>query len=111
MLHKFSLMTGASQSEFQEKWTGLENLLFKYAALQDRQAIKKLLTHYGSTESKCAGRVAYYFVIVMHCALGLLDRRTSYAIQLLSICLGRGKGQALLTIFEVCICMCITCIS
>ena len=53
-------MTGASQSEFQEKWTGLENLLFKYAALQDRQAIKKLLTHYGSTESKCAGRVAYF---------------------------------------------------
>lgn len=46
------------------------------------------------------------FVIIMHCALGLLDQRTSYAsyaIQLLSICLGRGKGQALLTIFEVCV--------
>lgn len=40
-------MTGASQSEFQ-KWTELEKLIFKYTALQDRQAIKKLLIDYGS---------------------------------------------------------------
>ena len=48
-------MTGALESNFKEAWKGYEKLIFKYASLEDKRAVKKLLSEYQANERECAG--------------------------------------------------------
>ena len=59
MLNEFCLITGAVETDFQQMWKEYEKLIFKYALLEDRRAVKKLLSDYEATESECAG-IFYY---------------------------------------------------
>lgn len=55
MLNEFCLMTGASQTEFKQTWEEYEQLIFEYAPLEEKRAVKKLLANYKATNSECAG--------------------------------------------------------
>ena len=66
MLNEFCLVTGATETEFKQKWEEYELLIFKYAPLEDRRAIKKLLTDYkaSASDSEFAGTcMSYKYVL------------------------------------------------
>lgn len=48
-------MTGAVQRDFEKMWHMYEGLILKYAPLEDKRAVKKLVAEYNVTESDCAG--------------------------------------------------------
>ncbi len=44
MLAEFCLITGATQTHFEQKWQEYETLLFKFCRHDDKRALKKLLS-------------------------------------------------------------------
>ena len=103
MLNEFCVITGAVSASFEKTWEEYEQLIFKYSPLEEKREIKKLLSEYQAKESECAGDFLSTAVMVGVCIHFIIptDRRTLYALRLLSVHLGRGKRQALVTVFEV----------
>ena len=79
MLNEFCLITGVSLHEFQQKWWDFEELIFKYAALQDKQAVKKLRKDYGSSESERAGTISY----IIFCSMIVISRHCFRSIYII----------------------------
>lgn len=56
MLNEFCQITGAIQHDFENMWEEYERLILKYAPLEDKRAVKKLIAEYNALESECAGK-------------------------------------------------------
>ena len=49
------MVTGTLQENFKQAWKEYEVLIFKYASLEEKRVVKKLLSEYQAFESECAG--------------------------------------------------------
>ena len=55
MLNEFCCLTAAEESKFVIAWKRYEELVFKYAPLEKKKAIKKILDEYQAEESENTG--------------------------------------------------------
>ena len=55
MLNEFCCLTGAQESNFFKKWERYEELVFIYAALEKKKAVKNILDEYHVEESDNTG--------------------------------------------------------
>ena len=57
MLKEFCSMTGAEEDVIEKNWARCQDMIFKYAPLENKKTVKHLLASYsskeGSSEGKC----------------------------------------------------------
>ena len=111
MLKEFCSLTGAEENVFKDNWREYEDLVFKYAPLEQKKSVKILLGQFAADERDDAGmeqkiimckNVFVYYVATAE-YFSLTDKTCAYALDLLSALLGtnRSGGQSVVSIFEV----------
>ena len=64
MLNEFCLVTGPEEGSFEEMWCKYEGLVFKYAPLETKKSVKRLMKQYLSVENSDKGKLIYMYVDV-----------------------------------------------
>ena len=103
MINEFCLQTGTDEDAVRERWTRCQELIIKYAPLEQKKAVKALLRDMTLVDEENDGMtcsmVLYNKLYIVLCTL---EQLAFFAILLLVAFLnGRSKSQTLLTVIEV----------
>ena len=61
MIKEFCQLTGAVESSFMAKWIEFETAVFKYAPLEEKRAVKSVMTEYKRYTSESSGKCIWWY--------------------------------------------------
>lgn len=79
MLGEFCRLTGAEESVFHQNWLKYESTIFKYAPLEQKKAVKKLVSQYLKGDRDNAG-TCYVLNVSTHFQVIFSTDRTTYCL-------------------------------